>query len=75
MTHVWYILDSHIFFQVFIYNGHLHIIPIPQSPADIASFPHSFSSVGDAVECVRTYAEQTRASQEIQTAIQNRLKR
>ena len=25
-----------IFFQVFIYNGHLHIIPIPQFLADIA---------------------------------------
>ena len=35
------------FSKIFIYNGHLHIIPIPQSPADIASLPHSFSSVGD----------------------------
>ena len=62
-------------FQVFIYNGNLHIIPIPKSPADVAAFPHTFSSVGDAVECIRTYSEQTKASLKVQTTIQNRLKR
>ncbi|XP_053382124.1 protein ecdysoneless homolog [Mercenaria mercenaria] len=60
--------------RVYIYNGELHIIPIPQSPADVAAFPRSITSIGDAVECVRTYSEQTRASKQIQTAINNRIK-
>lgn len=61
--------------QVYIYNGEVHVIPVPQSPADVAAFPHSITSIGDAVECIRTYPEQTRASKKVQNAINNRLKK
>lgn len=61
--------------RVFIYNGNLHIIPVPKSPADVVLLPHSGTSIGDAVECIRSYPEQTCASQKIQIAIQNRIKK
>ncbi|KAL4240442.1 hypothetical protein ACF0H5_001234 [Mactra antiquata] len=60
--------------RVYIYNGELHIIPIPQSPGDIASFPPTITSVTDAIECIRSYPQQTKASQKIQTAVNNRIK-
>ena len=64
-----------IVFQVYIYKGELHIIPVPQSPTDDAMFPQTINSIGDAIECVRTYPDQTRVSKKIQSAINKRLSR
>ncbi|KAH3863052.1 protein ecdysoneless homolog [Dreissena polymorpha] len=59
--------------RVYIYNGELHIIPIPQSPSDVAKFPHGVTSVRDAIECIRKYPEQTRAACNVQILINNRI--
>ncbi|OWF55919.1 protein ecdysoneless homolog [Mizuhopecten yessoensis] len=59
--------------RVYIYNGQLHIIPLPQSPADITSLPGSVPSISDAVQCVRTCSPAAVASASIQQAVQTRI--
>ncbi|XP_033743269.1 protein ecdysoneless homolog isoform X1 [Pecten maximus] len=59
--------------RVYIYNGQLQIIPLPQSPSDITSLPGALPSISDAVQCVRSCSAATVASASIQQAIQTRI--
>ncbi|XP_062516659.1 protein ecdysoneless homolog [Corticium candelabrum] len=58
--------------RVFISNGELHIVPIPQTPAQVTDFPTGVPSLPAALELVRR-SSRTRASNSIQTALKKRL--
>jgi hypothetical protein len=60
-------------FQVYIYQGNIHIIPMPQSPAQITTLPSGVPAVQYAVKCVRNYNTATLATPEINNAVQQRL--
>ncbi|KAH9492818.1 hypothetical protein Btru_024789 [Bulinus truncatus] len=59
--------------RVFIYNGDLHVIPIPQSPDEFAAFPLFTPTLSEAVACVRDCTSDTRCNQAIQNLINRRL--
>ncbi|XP_060076683.1 protein ecdysoneless homolog [Ylistrum balloti] len=59
--------------RVYIHNGQLHIIPLPQSHAEITSLPGAAPSISDAVQCVQSCSHATVASASIQQAIQTRI--
>ncbi|XP_052820717.1 protein ecdysoneless homolog [Mya arenaria] len=59
--------------RVYIYNGELHIIPVPQSHTDKTIFPQTVNNIGDAVDCIRKNPTKTRAAPNIQVAINNRI--
>lgn len=61
------------YLQVYIYNGDLHVIPIPQSPEEIAKFPLFTPTLIEAVTCVRDCTCDTRCSQAVQNLINKRL--
>ena len=62
------------YLQVFIHNNELHIIPRPQSPAEVALFPAGTPSLLEAVNCVRKSASRTRADPAVQKALKVRVK-
>lgn len=61
-----------LFFQVYIFQGNLHIIPFPQSPAQITTLPSGVPEIQYAVKCVRNYNTATLASTEINNAVKQR---
>ncbi|XP_052069316.1 protein ecdysoneless homolog [Mytilus californianus] len=58
--------------RVYIFQGNLHIIPFPQSPAQITTLPSGVPAVQYAVKCVRNYNTATLASTEINNAVRQR---
>ncbi|XP_022317382.2 protein ecdysoneless homolog [Crassostrea virginica] len=60
--------------RVFIHNNELHIIPRPQSPAEVTLFPAGTPSLLEAVNCVRKSASRTRADLAVQKALKARVK-
>ena len=61
--------------QVYIFNGDLHLIPLPEDSANGAKLPLYSQSVSEAVSCVRNVATDTRASQAVQDVLRRRLTR
>lgn len=61
--------------RVYIYNGDLHVIPIPESPDDFSKFPMFTPTHLEAIACVRDCTRLTRCSQPIQDLINKRLTR
>lgn len=61
--------------QVFVYRGDLHIIPIPQSPGEMAAFPLFTPSLEEAITIVRNENFNTRADQRVQDAVNRRIGR
>ncbi|XP_061168215.1 protein ecdysoneless homolog [Saccostrea echinata] len=59
--------------RVFLYNNELHIIPRPQTPAEVTIFPASTPTLQEAVNCVRQSALKTRASPQVQKALKARV--
>ncbi|KAK7456517.1 hypothetical protein BaRGS_00039373 [Batillaria attramentaria] len=59
--------------RVYISNGVLHVIPMPESPSDVNSFPLFTPSVEEAVGLVRNNNLNTQASQAIQDALRKRI--
>ena len=62
--------------RVFIYDGHVHIVPPAQTPAQITYLPAMWRPVEDALSgarCVRDFGEITRASPLIQQSIGKRV--
>ncbi|KAI8742151.1 protein SGT1 [Biomphalaria glabrata] len=59
--------------RVYVYNGDLHVIPIPQSPEEFASLPLFTPTLAEAVACVRDCTSDTRCNQSIQNLINKRL--
>ncbi|CAL1530846.1 unnamed protein product [Lymnaea stagnalis] len=59
--------------RVFIYNGDLHVIPIPQSSEEFAKFPVFTPTLTEAVACIRDCTSGTRCSQAVQDLINKRL--
>ncbi|KAK3089567.1 hypothetical protein FSP39_004670 [Pinctada imbricata] len=59
--------------RVYLYNGELHIIPIPQTPAEITTLPTGTPSVEQAIQCVKNYNSATRASNKVQQEISARI--
>lgn len=58
--------------RVYLYGGHLHIIPMPSSPADIFQLPASLTRER-AIEMIRKQPEISLAEKNIQAAIQHRI--
>ncbi|ESO94107.1 hypothetical protein LOTGIDRAFT_145160 [Lottia gigantea] len=59
--------------RIFIYNGELHIIPIPENANEMSDLPLFTPSVPDAVNIVREHEHLTKAKPEIQNAIMKKL--
>ncbi|ORX92838.1 SGT1-domain-containing protein [Basidiobolus meristosporus CBS 931.73] len=59
--------------RVYIYNGALHIIPIPKTPADFGIFPAGQISVQKGIEIIRKNSRSTIQNNGIQNTIQHRL--
>ncbi|XP_030840023.1 protein ecdysoneless homolog [Strongylocentrotus purpuratus] len=59
--------------RVFIYNGELHIIPKPGSPAELAFLPAGVPSISHAVEVVRKHSQKTLAKPSIREAVRARV--
>ncbi|BFZ17671.1 hypothetical protein BsWGS_20709 [Bradybaena similaris] len=59
--------------RVYIYNGDLHVIPIPQTAEESSKYPLFTPSVDEAVTCVRDTACETRCSQAVQNVLNKRL--
>jgi len=59
--------------QVFLYQGRLHVIPKPRSPADIGILPVTTPTIRTAVDLVRSERVQTEASEGLQECIRKRL--
>lgn len=62
-----------IIFQVYIHNNELHIIPPPQTPADVTMLPASTPTLQEAVNCVQKFASRTRASNGVLKALKARI--
>lgn len=60
--------------QVFLYNGSLQIVPLPNSPAELAYVPVGQLSITKALTIIRDQVINTTASTGIQQAISNRIK-
>ena len=58
--------------QVFIYEGKIHIIPPPETPAELTFLPRTLPSVQEAILCIREHQEVTMASEKIQRDISGR---
>ena len=52
-----------------MYEGKVHIIPIPETPAELTFLPHTVPSIQEAVICLREHQEVTMASEKIQQDI------
>ncbi|CAG5121664.1 unnamed protein product [Candidula unifasciata] len=59
--------------RVYIYNGDLHVIPIPQTAEESSRYPLFTPTVAEAVACVRDCACETRCSQAVQNMLNKRL--
>lgn len=59
--------------RVYVHQGAVHIIPIPQSPAELTTLPVGIPSIADAVEAVRQFSSITKADAKIQKAIQKKI--
>lgn len=59
--------------RVYIHNNELHIIPPPQTPADVTMLPASTPTLQEAVNCVRKFASRTRASNGVLKALKARI--
>ncbi|XP_048248661.1 protein ecdysoneless homolog [Haliotis rufescens] len=59
--------------RVYIYQGDIHIIPIPQTPAEMMELPLFAPDIPDGVNCIREHTSLTRASPQIQRYIFSRL--
>jgi hypothetical protein len=59
--------------RVFVSNGDLHIVPIPQTPAQITEYPAGTPSLSQALRLIRKGSLVTRASQLVQSALNKRL--
>ena len=60
--------------RVYIYQGDLHIIPLPKTPAEILHIPSGKISRSRAVNIIRSNMVSTRAAQNVQEAAFFRLK-
>ena len=61
--------SSLLFLQVFIFDGKVHIIPIPETPAELTFLPHTLPSIQEAIICLREHQEVTMANEKIQQDI------
>eukprot|EP00039_Didymoeca_costata_P028968 m.22736 g.22736 ORF g.22736 m.22736 type:complete len:625 (-) comp7431_c0_seq2:77-1951(-) len=59
--------------RVFLHQGHLHIIPIPQNPRELGIFPPSYVSLQQAQNLLLNHGQLTKASADIQSLISKRL--
>lgn len=59
--------------RVYLYQGHVHIIPLAKSPAQLSPIPAGIPSVRNAVSSVAKYSKVTMASDEVQKCIKNRI--
>lgn len=59
--------------RVFLYNGDLHIIPIPESPQDVDGLPLFTPTLPEAINCIRQLTHQTEADAPIQKAVKRRI--
>jgi len=60
--------------RVYIYKNEVHLIPIAQNPSELTPIPAGVPSVEDAINTVYHYPNSTRASNKIQSVIQERIK-
>lgn len=58
--------------QVFLYDGELHLIPIPSSPAEVTVYPAGVPTLQTALSLVWS-EHRTRAADGMQNAIQARI--
>ncbi|XP_076443886.1 protein ecdysoneless homolog [Babylonia areolata] len=61
--------------RVYIHGGELHVVPIPQSPNEVSTYPLFTPTIEEAVTLVRNPDINTRAVQPIQDALNARLNR
>ena len=59
--------------RVFIYQGNLHILPLPSKPSEITIFPTGKPSIYNALKTLKTNAEKTLALPWIQDPIMNKI--
>lgn len=61
--------------RVFIFDGNLHIIPLPSTPAELQHLPSSQSlSLSSALSIIKNKKVNTKADNHIQECINNRIK-
>ena len=60
-------------FQVYLYEGTIHLIPYPLTPAHIALLPTGTPTLAEAVTCIRDNPSLTMAEAKVQQEIQARL--
>ncbi|XP_070581124.1 protein ecdysoneless homolog [Ptychodera flava] len=60
--------------RVFLQNGDVHIIPIPNSPADVTILPAGTPNLQIALQTLRHVPDRTRASPQIQDCVKKRIK-
>ncbi|XP_071534112.1 protein ecdysoneless homolog isoform X2 [Panulirus ornatus] len=59
--------------RVYLYHGEVHLIPVASSPASLTSLPSGTPSVMDAVSTVTRLPDHTRASPNVQAAINRKI--
>ncbi|XP_071943829.1 protein ecdysoneless homolog [Antedon mediterranea] len=59
--------------RVFLFQGELHIIPLPTTPAELAWLPPGTPTVHQAVNIIRSHPDRTLASKPIRDAVHKRL--
>ncbi|XP_074649522.1 protein ecdysoneless homolog [Tubulanus polymorphus] len=59
--------------RIFLHRGKVHIVPIPQNPADAVLFPLWTPSIEEAIKCITENPDKTEASEAVQKTIQRRL--
>lgn len=66
MTHVYLV-------KVFIYEGHLHIVPQPHTPGELALLPVTTPTLAQGVSLVQDPSVNTVASDSIQDSLKSKL--
>lgn len=59
--------------RVFLYDGDIHIIPIPESSEDTDGLPLFTPTIPEAIDCIRQLSHRTRADDTIQKAVKRRI--
>lgn len=66
-------LHNILYHEVFIYRGAVHIIPLPRTPAELATIPTT-PQIPKSLEIIRTAMVNTQADHAIQEVIHQRIK-
>ena len=62
-----------IVLQVFLYQGRVHIVPLPETPDEATFLPHTVPSVQEALICIHEHTSTTTADDKIQQDITQRI--